>query len=928
MMSRRLRGPLAAAIAIALAPSAALAGDLVGRVLDSTGRPLAGAVVVLEGTDRSAVSDSSGAFRFPEVEPGRRSVRATSIGYPDATTTVEVPATGRVQSELKFASGPGFEEIVVTGFRLAQMTSIQAKRSATAIKDVVTADDAGKLPDQNAAEALQRLPGVSISIDQGEGRYVAIRGIDPALNNVTIDGQTIGAPEDSRRVALDTIPTELLTRLEVIKAVTPDLDGNAIGGSVNLVTASAYDSKESRTLTASAETGYYDLSSDVPFGASVALTQRAGADEQFGIVLSASYSTRTYRSENLQGGSEWEEEGDFLIPDEYVLRDYELERIRKGFVANFEWRPVDGLKLHWRNLWNQFEDTEERQAAVIDYRNGDLLDQTPTSGRFTEAEAERLVKYRREKQSILNTTLGGEYAIDAWTLSADLTYGDAEQDTPFDNEWSFESSDEFEARYDTSDFFWRVDGGAPFLDAGAYEFNEVARDSQIVEEDLLTAQFDARRELEWGSAPGYVQFGAKFTGREKTSDLTSNVFDGFDGTLTLDQAAQPGRSSFLTSVRPYYTFGPRVDYGVVEGVFAGQTPDFERSDDDSFENSLADDYEVEEDVTAAYLMAGGTFGSFDVLAGARVEQTDTSFAAYDLVFEDGELVTDEVLRRGENDYTNTLPGLHVRWTANPDLYVRFAYTNTIGRPEYVDLAPRRVFEIDADGAVFEGSVEEGNPELQPLESTNLDASVEWYLQPAGLVALGLFYKDIDNPIYTRTTELEDTVFEGRPFSELTILRPENADSGRLQGIELNYKQPFAGLPAPFDGFGFTVNYTYTDGEATLFDRDEKVPFFLQPEHTGNVALFFEKYGFEARIAYTYRSEYLDEVAEDAAQDVYVDSRGQLDFKASYAFNPKWRVFLEVLNITDEPLRYLNGNVRLAENEIYSWNAVAGVQVTF
>ncbi len=928
MIPCRYRGPIAAAIAAVLAPSAASAGELVGRVVDSAGRPMAGVVVALEGTGRTAVSDGSGTFRFADVDAGPRAIRATAIGYPDVTANVEVPGTGRALTDLEFVSGGGLDDVVITGFRLAQRDSLQARRAATAIKDVLTADDAGKLPDQNAAEALQRLPGIAIAIDQGEGRYVAIRGIDPALNNVTIDGQTVGAPEDTRRVALDTIPTELLTRLEVIKAVTPDLDGNAVGGSVNLVTASAFDTAAARTLTGTAEAGYYDLSSDVPYAASLGLTQRAGADEQFGIVLSASYSTRTYRSENLQGGAEWEEEGDFLIPDEYVLRDYELERVRTGVVANFEWRPSTDLRLHWRNLWNRFQDTEERQAAVIDYRNGDLLEQTATSGRFTEAEAERLVKYRREKQSILNSTLGGQYTFDAWTLSADLTYGEAEQDTPFDNEWSFETDDEFEARYDTSDFFWRVDGGPPFLDASGYEFNEVTRESQIVEEDLRTAQFDARRDLQWGTAPGYLKFGAKFTGREKTSDLSSDVYDGFDGTLTLDEVSRGGPDGFKDSVRPYYTFGPRVDYGAAERVFGSERNAFERSDGDSLENSLADDYEVEEDVTAAYLMAGGTFGELDVVAGVRVEQTDATFAAYDLVFEDGDLSSDLVLRRGENDYTNTLPGLHLRYSLLPDVDVRFAYTNTIGRPEYVDLAPRRVFEIDPDGAVFEGTVEEGNPALRPLESRNFDASIEWYLRPAGLVSVGLFHKSIDNPIYARTTELEDAVFEGRPFSELTILRPENADRGRLTGVELNYQQPFQGLPALLDGFGISLNYTYTDGRATLFDRDEDVPFFLQPEHTGNAALYYEKRGFEARIAYTFRSEYLDEVADDAEQDVYVDGRAQLDFKASYAFNPQWRVFLEVLNITDEPLRYLNGNVRLAENEIYSWNMFAGVQVTF
>jgi TonB-dependent receptor len=456
------------------------------------------------------------------------------------------------------------------------------------------------------------------------------------------------------------------------------------------------------------------------------------------------------------------------------------------------------------------------------------------------------------------------------------------------------------------------------------------RARQLVEEDLLQAQVDFNHEMDFGSYPGYWKAGAKFTGRDKDSDAEGDVYDGFEDDLTLDSVARSGPSGFLSSVASYYTFGPRVDYGAAESVFRQDGSLFERSDLDSLEESLAADYSVTEDISAGYAMAGVEIGRWSLVGGVRVERTDAEYSAFDLVFDDGDLVPEDVTRReGSNDYTNYLPSLHVQYWVQDDLIVRGAWTNTIGRPAYESLVPLREFEIDPDGdGGFEGSVTEGNPELDPLESMNFDLSVEWYPRPAGLVSLALFHKEIDNPIYTEVTELEDEEFEGRFFSELSIEQPRNAVDGQITGVELNLQQQFTTLPAPFDGFGAAVNYTWTDSEATIFGRDQQVPFFLQPDHVANVALFYEKFGFEGRIAYAYRSEYLDEVAGDADQDIYVDSRSQLDLRLAYAVTDQWRVFTEFRNLTDEPLRYLNGNRRLAENEIYSWNAAMGVQVKF
>jgi TonB-dependent receptor len=203
------------------------------------------------------------------------------------------------------------------------------------------------------------------------------------------------------------------------------------------------------------------------------------------------------------------------------------------------------------------------------------------------------------------------------------------------------------------------------------------------------------------------------------------------------------------------------------------------------------------------------------------------------------------------------------------------------------------------------------------------------MESGGILAVGVFFKDIDKPIYTRISEFSGD-FEGRTYSELELTTTDNAESGEIFGIEFNYQQQFLGLPGIWNGFGVAFNYTYSDSEATVFDRPDKLPFFLQSEHIGNAQLFFERSGFEARIAYTYYSTYLDAVGDDATTDLYFDKRGQLDFKANYDFTQHWSAYVEALNMTDEPLRFFSGrnSGRLAENEIYGWNAVAGVRVRF
>ncbi|MGH8167419.1 MAG: TonB-dependent receptor domain-containing protein, partial [Woeseiaceae bacterium] len=399
--------------------------------------------------------------------------------------------------------------------------------------------------------------------------------------------------------------------------------------------------------------------------------------------------------------------------------------------------------------------------------------------------------------------------------------------------------------------FFTVDAGPDFHDPDLYEFNEYITGGQNVLEEVVAFQVDLEREVNFGDLPGSIKFGAKRVNRDKTSDQNLDVYDGFADDFLATGFTEPGKPDFFESERPY-EFGPRLNFDALEGFYSGNATGFELSDGDTVAESFGVDFKVSEDVTAGYVMGVVDIGNATVTGGVRVERTETEFSAFDLLFIDGDPETPTPVT-GDDSYTHWLPSLHLRLALREDLLLRAAWTNTIGRPSYEVNVPFRIFEIEEeedDPGIFQGEAEAGNPDLEPLESMNLDLALEWYFESGGILAAGVFYKDIDKPIFTRFEELEDEDFEGRTFSELVLVTTDNADSGEILGLELNYQQHFLGLPAPLNGFGVALNYTFTDSEATVFGRDDKVPFFLQSDHIGNAALFYERSGFEARLAYT------------------------------------------------------------------------------
>ncbi len=342
-------------------------------------------------------------------------------------------------------------------------------------------------------------------------------------------------------------------------------------------------------------------------------------------------------------------------------------------------------------------------------------------------------------------------------------------------------------------------------------------------------------------------------------------------------------------------------------------------------DSLAADYRIKERILAAYAMTTLKFGNFTAIPGIRVENTKSKYAAKAVL---DTLVLGDLGKDydsfGKQQYTDWFPGLNLRYDVGSNLVLRGAITRAIGRPNYEQLAPTVVVNVS------DNEVEMGNPDLSPLMSTNYDVAAEYYIGRGGVLSIAAFYKSISNPIYS-TTVVESGTFGGRNLTDAQVTTPVNADSAKVKGIELNAQIELDFLPSPVDGFTLGGSMTFVDSEAKGVPgrAGERLPLASQSDRVGSAFLSYEKHGFSARVAYTYRSAYLLEPGESTYDDIYVDSFNQWDAKIGYEISKNIKVFFEGSNLNDEPNRMYQGlRHRVDEIERYGYSFRAGMQLSF
>jgi len=864
-------------------PVLAADGVIIGSVKDAAkARSYNGAKIKLIELGLVTEAGRDGTFRFPSIPKGTYTLEISYLGEDTVTQTIKVEDNDIARASVEFGSGETIDEILVRGQRSGQASAINQQRVSDRISSIVSADAIGQFPDQNAAESLQRLPGLSIERDQGEGRFVGIRGIDPNLNNVTINGLNIPSPESGvRSVALDVIPSELIQTLEVSKSVTPDMDGDAIGGSVAVKSVSAFD-KARDTASVTVQASQNDLRDETSPKVSGTFTKKLSS--KWGVAGAVSYFDRDFGSDNVESNGD----------DELEQRHYAITRERLGSALNIDFRPDFNNQYFLRTLYSEFSDDEYRQGNIFTFDGED-------------SEIERESKDRFESQSIFTVALGGEHQLDTWEANWQLGYAKSDEDEPDALYYIFKTeNDSIDA--DLNTMRPTVSQNADAMDLSTYEVDEISFEDNYTKDTETSIKFDAARPINVGGYIGELKFGSKYRSREKDRDSSITIFDGdFDD---LD-AAQFGAAS------PDYSldnFGPGLNRGVMRSYFNDNREGLEVDSLNSDVESRGATYVNEEDIFAAYIMGSVDIEKLHLVAGVRYERTDfsTSGMRVELV-ENEQTDVEEVVNtpwEAERDYDHWLPSVNARYTFSDKLQLRAAYTQTISRPKFEDVAAFQIIEskTEEDDGVFvtEREAEVGNPELQPYEAQNVDLSLEYYPGDVGVISAGLFYKNIDN--FVVYADVAGTAgWEG--FEE--VIQPINGDSADLTGIELSWVKAFN------NGFIVSANATFTDSEATTFLDGEKFETQLpnQSDRIGNLTIGYEANDFSVRLATTYKSENFEEIDGDMLR--FEDDHVQMDFMARYYINDTMQVYFNGINLGDEPFyNYFDTRSQNAQYEEY------------
>lgn len=789
------------------------------------------------------------------------------------------------------------ERVEVIGQAASIDKALQEQKSADSIKSVVHADGVGQLPDDNAAEALQRIPGLSVERDQGEGRFVSVRGIAPDLNSVTINGTLVPAPEGDRRaVALDVLPAELVQSLSVVKSLTPDMDANSLGGTIEVESLSAFD-HDGLFYTLSGEASHdtnVDKTSPKFSGAISDRFSLGEGTDNFGVAAAFSWQKRKFGSENVETGGAWDFDDGARL-EEVEQRDYQITRERTGFGLNFDYQPDDYSNYYLRTLYSKFKDTETRNAAGIEFDDAQL------SGERGDGEGWRELKSREDTQEIQSYVFGGERMIDLWTISGQAGYSQSTEKDPGGIAGAKFVGDFTDIGFDGTRKPHLVAGGA-FYDPTAFELDEVEWEKVSGKDKEKNIRLDLARDYDLAGNAAQVKFGGKLSRRDKTSDTEVWVYDDFTG-VGLD-GLQSGSVDYSLG-----RFGNGISAGAIKNLIGG----LDRSQFYDEENSRINDFDMREDINAAYLMNTLDVDDWRFIAGLRYEGTEFEAKGTGLrdgVYEDS---------HSRNRYDHWLPGLHARYQLSPSTAIRAAWTNSVVRPTFGQLAPG--FAIDGADASF------GNPDLKPLESMNLDLGIEHYMGRAGVVSGFLFYKDIDNFIYNT-----DLAGSGEWIGFDEALTFDNGSSAKLYGVELAYSQKFDWLPAPWNGLLLGANLTLSQSDASIEGQGAKRSIDLpnQSDTVGNFMLGWEDERFNLRLAANYKSSYLYEIGavEDKRHDLYVDDQVFVDIKAGYFITPELQLTLEAQNITDESYYVYTGSRRYnAQYEEYGPTYKIGLTLT-
>lgn len=910
-------------------------GTIRGRIIDTSKQTLPGASIYIEKLHTGVTSDVNGYYTFSNLAPGTYTVKISYVGYSPVEMEITIPAGKTLEKDVVLNEGLELQEVVVGGAFQGQRRAINSQKNKLGITNIVSADQVGKFPDSNIGDALKRIAGINVQYDKGEARFGQVRGTSADLSSVTINGNRMPSAEgDTRNVQLDLIPSDMIQTIEVNKVVTPDMDGDAIGGSINLVTK---NSPYKRTIAATAGSGYNRVSEKAQLNLGFTYGDRF-FNNKLGVILSASYQNAPSGSDDIEFEWDKDTEGTICLTD-YQIRQYYVTRERQSYSAAFDWDINSNHKLTFKGIFNNRNDWENRYRLSLKDLNKDV--NKKKDGAIADNKAKVRIQTkggspgnrnaRLERQRTMDFTLGGEHLFGKLSADWNASYARASEKRPNERYICYESDGKQSFDISLSDerrpFASAKSGSSMILD-NTYELQELTEQQEDIVEKDLKFSLNFKLPLAKGLYSNKLSFGGKVVSKSKDKDL-----DFYDYEPTKAHEDAFGQNSFANITeqnRKGYMPGEQYKAGsFINKEYLGELDLNNGSLFTKTENleELAGEYKARETVTAGYIRFDQNFGKkFSAMAGLRIENTHLKYNGRKLTLYDEDPATLTVTPDATDSYLNLLPSVLLKYDINEDFKIRGSFTETLSRPKYSALIPN----VNINNKDNELTL--GNPELTPTTSFNFDLSADYYFKSVGLISLGIFYKDINDFIVTQTVRGYE--YEGNSYDK--FMQPKNAGDANLLGVEIGYQRDFGFIAPALKCIGFYGNYTYTHSKVNNFnfegrenEKDLRLPG--SPEHTANASLYFEKAGLNVRLSYNFASDFIDEMGESAFYDRYYDKVDYMDLNASYTFGKKLKTtfYAEANNLLNQPLRYYQGTKdRTMQSEHYGIKINAGVKINF
>jgi len=936
-------------------------GIIAGTVVDPAGSVLIEAKVEIEPSGRQAVTNDQGQFRISYVAAGRYTVTASYVGFSAFVNSVTVNAgqTTNVVAALRVSSQS--DSVMVTAPRLqGDAEAVNIERMSDQIVQVAPAGVITSLPNTNIADAIGRLPSVSLERDEGEGKYVQIRGTEPRLSNLTINGVNVPSVEVTvRNVKMDAIPAYGIERIEVYKTLSANMDADGVGGTVNLVTPTAQD-KPTYSLNGTSgynpvQNGFWRGGFDGTYG------RRFGPAKRYGVLIGGSWD-RTNRGiddlEPSQTTGTLADGTNVAYVNGEDFRSYDYYRTRYGFTSGIDMKITPAMSAYVKGLYADFHDYGD--THVYTPNSGALVSKSGSQLTFDNTGFWQYRHYiRRPDQQVYSFITGARHDLSkdliTYDFAASRGHNIGGQDFPT-TRFGGPGYAQTQGQPGTGVTFAEdlsnpyrpkiaaIDGTNGF-DPTQYSVYQSASGSYHATQLNFQGSASLAHSLTLGGHPDTLSLGVKIrnsysTQREDDTTLNSINYPGpFGMASVVGTYTNPTyyNKSFAINNMAY---GPTTSYDKLLQTVASTSSGFTSDIFDDSNTWYGAFFNADELITAGYIQDVIFIGTVRLEGGIRFDNGATHFLAYatDASVSNAPCFKDPTQStcnpatpvRKDSSYLNALPSAALQWQFEKNSNLRIVYSRGVARPNVADLVPATT--KDGNQTPYP-TVATGNPNLVPTKSDNIDVLVEHYFQPLGTLQFGYFYKHLADPIYP-IANIE--YYDGNQFCaqgssptcrQWQVAQSINGPSAHIQGIEAQYEQRFSFLPSFLSGFGVNANYSHTTSQVTFptgFDggRTDKPSLDRTSPNDYNFNLTYDKSRFSGRFAISHNDESIASYGWNAtngpANDPILGLRGplgdnyfyphtQFDAQASYRLYKAVQVVGSLLNMSNEVFGFYNGS---------------------